>query len=66
MKKKKEAAAAAEKKERKTGFTKEQALSSKRYREHRDLLHVVLDGSGTYSLEEIESRIEAYRKGKVE
>lgn len=46
-------------------YTKEQALSSKRYREHRDLLNAVLADSGTYSLEEIENKIEAYQKGKV-
>lgn len=54
-----------EKKQSATRFTKEQILSSKKYRDSRDLLQAVLEDSGTYSLEEVEKKIEDYRKGKV-
>ncbi|MBP3542680.1 MAG: hypothetical protein J6J86_00470 [Lachnospiraceae bacterium] len=54
-----------EKKQSVSRFTKEQILSSKKYRDSRDLLQAVLEDSSTYSLEEVEKKIEDYRKGKV-
>ena len=54
-----------EKKQSATRFTKEQILSSKKYRDSRDLLQAVLEDSGTYSFKEVEKKIEDYRKGKV-
>ena len=65
MKNKTKPAAAGDKKETQVRYTKEQALFSRRYQEHRDLLNAVLADSGTYSMEEIENKIEAYQKGKV-
>lgn len=47
-------------------FTKEQILSSKRYRDNRDLLQAVLEDSGAFTLEEVEKKIESYRKGRVQ
>lgn len=46
-------------------FTKEQLLSSARFRERRDLLEALLSGEGRYSIAETEQEMEKYRKGKV-
>lgn len=46
-------------------FTKEQLLSSARFRERRDLLEALLSGEGRYSIAEAEQKMEKYRKGKV-
>ncbi len=46
-------------------FTKEQLLSSARFRERCDLLEALLSGEGRYSIAEAEQEMEKYRKGKV-
>lgn len=46
-----------------TMFTKEQFLNSKTYRQHRDLISVVLDGSKAYTKEEVNKIINKYKKG---
>lgn len=46
-------------------FTKEQLIASKRFANRRDALHVVLDGSKTYTIEEVHGLIEKFLKGKV-
>lgn len=46
-------------------FTREQLLSSARFRERRDLLEALLSGERLYSIAEAEQEMEKYRKGKV-
>ena len=46
-----------------TMFTKEQFLNSKTYRQHRDLISVVLDGHKAYTKEEVNKIINKYKKG---
>lgn len=45
-------------------FTKEQLVSSEKFRENRDLLEAVLD-EGTYTVSEVEKKISGYKKGEV-
>lgn len=65
MKEKKTASAGQEKGQGMCRFTKEQILSSKRYRDNRDLLQAILADAGTYTLVEVDEKIEGYQKGKV-
>ncbi len=46
-------------------FTKEQLLSSERFRDRRDLLNALLKGDKLYSVSQAEGMIEIYMKGKV-
>ena len=46
-----------------TMFTKEQFLNSKTYRQHRDLISVVLEGNKSYTKEEVNKIISKYKKG---
>lgn len=46
-------------------FTKEQILSSAKYRSRRDLLCALLKDGETYSAVEIEKMMENFMKGKV-
>lgn len=46
-------------------YSKEQILASKRYSEQRDILNVVLDDYGRYTINEIEKLIVNFLKGKV-
>lgn len=55
----------AEEKEQKKVFTKDQIISSKKYRSNRDLLNALLDGDGKYTLEEVDKKISNFKKGKV-
>lgn len=46
-------------------FTKEQLLESKRYKDRKDLINVLLKNEQTYSFKEVDDLIEKYMKGKV-
>lgn len=46
-------------------FSKEQLLSSERFRERRDMVEALLLPWKRYTVREVEERIERYRKGKV-
>lgn len=46
-------------------FSKDLILQSEKYREHRDLLGVLLQENEEYSFLQIEEMIENYTKGKV-
>lgn len=46
-------------------FTKEQILTSVRFRERRDIVDALLVTEEQYTMAEVEERIEKYRKGKV-
>lgn len=46
-------------------FTKEQLLSSERFRGKRDLLNALLEEDKTYTASQAEEMIEKYMKGKV-
>lgn len=46
-------------------FTKSQLVNSKSYLNHVDLLNALLDDNETYSLSEVNEKIEKYLKGKV-
>lgn len=46
-------------------FTKEQLSASKRYAPLRDLVNVLLEDGGQYTLDEVDKKIEAFKKGKV-
>ena len=46
-------------------YTKEQILSSKKYKSRRDALGVVLVDGETYTLETVDSLLETFMKGKV-
>lgn len=51
--------------EQKSVYTKEQILSSKKYKSRRDALGVVLADGKTYTLEEVDSLLETFMKGTV-
>lgn len=46
-------------------FSKEQLLSSERFRDRRDIVNALLLPDKAYTVAEAEELIEAYRKGKV-
>lgn len=46
-------------------FTAEQLLGSERFRERRDILSVLLEPGGAYTVQEAERKIDSYMKGKV-
>lgn len=46
-------------------FTKEQLLSSERFRNKRDLLNALLRENKLYAVSQAEEMIEIYMKGKV-
>ena len=46
-------------------FTKENIVTMKRYANRRDLLTALLDEKQTYSLDEVDAKIETFLKGKV-
>ncbi|MDE6615319.1 MAG: hypothetical protein K2K35_02045 [Lachnospiraceae bacterium] len=47
-------------------FSKEQLMASSRYMARRDLLDALLDDNKEYSINETETIIERFMKGKVE
>ena len=46
-------------------FSKNQLVSSSRYKDNIDLVNTVLEGDKEYSLAEVDELIEKYMKGKV-
>lgn len=46
-------------------FTKSQLVNSEKYSDNVDLLNALLDEKETYSLSEVDEKIEKYKKGKV-
>lgn len=46
-------------------FSKEQLLSSERFRDRRDMLEALLADSERYTMQAVEQKMEDYRKGKV-
>lgn len=46
-------------------FTKEQILSSKKYKNRRDALGVILVDDDMYTKEDVDSLLEKFMKGKV-
>ena len=46
-------------------YTKEQILGSKKYRNRRDALGVILKDDESYTLENVNSLLETFMKGKV-
>lgn len=46
-------------------FSKEQILSSKRYRDKKDLVNVLLKNEKSYSLDQVDDLIDKFMKGKV-
>ena len=57
--------AAAVKKEAVPTFTKDQLAASKRYAPLRDMVNVLLEDGKQYTLDEVDKKIEAFKKGKV-
>lgn len=43
-------------------FTKEQILESKRYKNRKDLLSVILDSSNTYSHSDVDKLLKTYTR----
>ena len=48
-----------------TFFTKEQILASKKYSSRRDVLGAILVDDKTYTIEQVDSLLEKFMKGKV-
>jgi hypothetical protein len=48
-----------------SAFSKEQIISSKRYKDNRDIVKVLLNDNEMYSFEEVDSLINKFMKGKV-
>ena len=48
-----------------TKFSKEQILASEKYANRRDALNVLLAADGTYTVEQVDSLLEKFMKGKV-
>lgn len=46
-------------------FTKEQLLASNKYANRRDALDAILDDNGVYTIEQVDSLLEKFMKGKV-
>lgn len=46
-------------------FTKEQLLESKRYRDRKDIINVLLKDNQSYNFKEVDDLVEKYMKGKV-
>ncbi len=48
-----------------SAFSKEQIISSQRYKDNRDIVNVLLNDNEMYSFEEVDSLITKFMKGKV-
>ena len=48
-----------------SSYTKEQILGSKKYKDRRDILGVLLTDGAEYTLEKVDSLLEKFMKGKV-
>lgn len=46
-------------------FTKEQLISSKLFKNNKDILNVLIQDNEEISIDEVQKRIEKFRKGKV-
>jgi hypothetical protein len=46
-------------------FSRKQILESARFKDKKDLVNAVCTANGMYSVEEVETAIEKYLKGKV-
>ena len=46
-------------------FTKEQILSSKKYANRKDILGVILSNDKSYTIEQVDSLLDKFMKGKV-
>lgn len=46
-------------------FSKEQILASNKYANRRDALDAILDDNGVYTIEQVDSLLEKFMKGKV-
>lgn len=46
-------------------FSKEQILASNKYADRRDALDAVLEDNGVYTIEQVDSLLEKFMKGKV-
>lgn len=46
-------------------FSKEQLLASERFQDRKDLLNVLLSADKQYTIEEVEQKMEQYKKGEV-
>lgn len=51
--------------EKETKYSKKQLVSSKKYASNRDLLQVLLQDNITYTLKEVDKKIEDFKKRKV-
>ena len=48
-----------------TKYSKEQLVRSERYMHRRDLLNALLKDGAVYSIQEVDTMLEKYMKGKV-
>lgn len=48
-----------------TMFSKEQILASNKYADRRDALDAILEDNGVYTIEQVDSLLEKFMKGKV-
>lgn len=46
-------------------FSKEQILASNKYVDRRDALDAILEDNGVYTIEQVDSLLEKFMKGKV-
>lgn len=46
-------------------YSKEQLLFSERYREKRDLIEALLEDGGSYTIHDVDKKVDEYLKGKV-
>ena len=46
-------------------FSKEQILASNKYAKRRDALDAILEDNGVYTIEQVDSLLEKFMKGKV-
>jgi len=46
-------------------FSKEQILASNKYADRRDALDAILEDNGVYTIEQVDSLLEKFMKGKV-
>lgn len=51
--------------EQKSAFTKQQILSSKKYKSRRDILGVLLNENEEYTFDNVDSLLKKFMKGKV-
>lgn len=51
--------------EKAAGFSKEDLVNSKKYQHRRDLLNAILEDDKTYTIQEVDSKIEKFMKGRA-